>query len=108
MREAVRRGRLAGMAVRRHYCRSCRRDVVAEADPVSHVLHFFLTLVTVGLWFPVWLLALGSRRWHCRYCGARTFGGKASTAFQRLVLAVLLGFLLLFAALLWAGWMAGI
>lgn len=88
---------MAGMAIRRHYCRSCRREVVAEADPVSHVLHFFVTLLTFGLWFPVWIIVtFFGRRWHCRHCGARTFGGKASTLVQRVVLAVLILFLLIF------------
>lgn len=37
------------------------RAIVLTGEPVNHVLHVLLTMVTCGLWLPVWLLlvALG-------------------------------------------------
>ncbi len=30
--------------------------VVQDRKRVNHLLHFFLTIITVGLWLPVWII----------------------------------------------------
>ena len=41
--------------------------VLVKGKPVNHVLHLLLSLVTVGLWIPVWIIlaiAGGEKRKH--------------------------------------------
>ena len=41
----------------------------------SHVVHGFLSLLTLGLWVPVWLLSsfqIGG--WQCEHCGSAPLG----------------------------------
>lgn len=56
-----------------HYCAHCQQDVVAAEETPNHLLHFVLTLVTLGLWVPIWILAtLGIiARYRCTQCGNR-------------------------------------
>lgn len=40
------------------YCKRCGRVVRAiPRYPVNHVAHLLFSVVTLGLWFPFWLLA---------------------------------------------------
>ena len=50
----------------------------------SHILHLLLSLVTVGLWIPIWIIvALNAKPLQCTQCGkkrsaspiARALGG---------------------------------
>jgi hypothetical protein len=36
--------------------RTTTSAVLVKGKPVNHVLHLLLSLVTVGLWIPVWIL----------------------------------------------------
>lgn len=54
------------------FCESCGRRVLATRPQPSHVLHLMLSLVTFGLWIPVWLVAAalaGTAPWRCNQCG---------------------------------------
>jgi hypothetical protein len=50
--------------------------VLAEKQTPNHVLHLLLSVVTGGLWLPIWLLitVLGGGRFKCPSCGAHTRG----------------------------------
>lgn len=54
----------------RGYCRNCEDFGPAEWDPVSHLLHLFLSLLTLGLWLPVWIWIGISGKRRCRACGS--------------------------------------
>ncbi len=58
--------------ISRLYCPQCRSQTVHEAKDVSHVLHLILSVLTGGLWLPIWLWygLGGSRVYHCRQCGS--------------------------------------
>lgn len=57
------------------YCPTCERMVLALKDRTNHILHLLMSVVTVGLWLPVWLIA-GIRSDHrkplCSVCGGKT------------------------------------
>jgi hypothetical protein len=38
------------------YCPMCARHVMATGSTPNHLLHFFLSLYTCGLWLRVWIL----------------------------------------------------
>ena len=39
------------------------RTVLASTKKVNHVLHLFLSVITFGLWLPIWvLMAISDRR----------------------------------------------
>jgi hypothetical protein len=44
---------------------------MAQKNTPNHVLHLILSLVTFGLWLPIWLLisAGGLGGWRCTQCG---------------------------------------
>lgn len=56
------------------YCRSCDQRVLGVASTPNHVLHLLLTLITVGLWLPVWLLIalFSDQSFRCPQCGGKT------------------------------------
>ena len=56
----------------RQYCPTCKTTVKAERAPTSHVLHLLLTLITAGLWLPVWIIVAMSASYTCAVCGSRT------------------------------------
>jgi len=60
--------------IARRWCQTCRVYGPGERRSPSHLLHFFLTLCTFGLWLIVWLLVIFNAQYHCRACGARTYG----------------------------------
>lgn len=53
------------------YCPHCDRRMLAIGNKPNHLLHFFLTLFTLGLWLLVWLLVtIGSvGGYRCTHCG---------------------------------------
>jgi hypothetical protein len=63
------------MAVKQtgRYCPMCERNVMATGTTPNHLLHFFLSLFTCGLWLPVWILvAVGTiGGYRCTKCGSR-------------------------------------
>lgn len=53
-------------------CSHCNDSVLIRRRGPNHVLHLLLSMATVGLWLPVWLIVgvsslFGS--WHCATCG---------------------------------------
>lgn len=62
--------------VARMNCRTCGETTKHERqvkDP-SHVVHFLLTLMTLGLWGFVWLFVTlfpDKGKWRCADCGTK-------------------------------------
>lgn len=54
-------------------CAACQRPTPHLRPSTSHVLHLLLSLITVGVWLPVWLLVAQSnrRQGQCEVCGRR-------------------------------------
>jgi len=48
--------------------------VLAEKQTPNNVLHLLLSVVTAGLWIPIWILLLifGGSAYRCPHCGAKT------------------------------------
>jgi hypothetical protein len=65
-----------GIQKKRMFCEDDVAMVLAERQTPNHVLHLLLSIVTAGLWIPVWLLVLlfGYSSYKCPHCGARTLG----------------------------------
>ena len=61
-------------------CSECRKPTIHIQPKTSHVLHLLLSLITVGIWVPVWLLIAlnNSSQATCTACGTMTglFGSK--------------------------------
>lgn len=56
----------------RGYCPRCGHDQLFEKDHIHHGIHFFLTIITFGLWLVSWAsIALYHRLrpWRCPQCG---------------------------------------
>ena len=55
------------------YCNHCKKNVMATGTKPNHVLHFILSLFTIGLWIPIWILVsigkVGGYR--CVECGIK-------------------------------------
>jgi len=52
------------------HCSTCETQRLIVAAKPNHVLHLLLTLVTGGLWFPVWAwLSMGASKGRCATCG---------------------------------------
>lgn len=57
-------------------CPRCQRQVLARRNAPSHLFHFVMTLLTLGVWLIVWLLAsLGGGVWRCSVCGTKVSPG---------------------------------
>ncbi|MBL7223420.1 MAG: hypothetical protein ISS72_06190 [Candidatus Brocadiae bacterium] len=53
------------------YCLQCKEVRRFERRGVNHVLHLLLSVFSLGLWVPLWiLLALCPEVFHCMACGA--------------------------------------
>lgn len=56
-------------------CHKCHLVVPIERPLVNHVAHLLLTLVTLGLWSPIWITrSLMARRGWCARCGSDNVG----------------------------------
>ena len=55
------------------YCNHCEKNVMATGSTPNHILHFFFSLFSLGLWLPIWLLVsigkIGGYR--CTKCGSK-------------------------------------
>lgn len=74
------------MALRRSYCPSCDDFVPAEVKSPSHLLHFLLTIVTAGLWLPIWIVCAIDTTANCRHCGSTAYRTKFRMYFERYAL----------------------
>lgn len=55
-----------------NHCNHCGGKTMHLAPQTSHILHLILSIVTVGLWIPVWLLvALSRGKPQCSVCGGQ-------------------------------------
>lgn len=50
--------------------------VLAEKQTPNHVLHLLLSVITAGLWLPIWFVValFGGGTYRCPSCGARVLG----------------------------------
>jgi hypothetical protein len=57
-----------------HYCATCGRQTLHTKERVNHILHLILSVLTAGLWIPVWIF-LGAtnsaERTRCSVCGSK-------------------------------------
>lgn len=57
-----------------NFCSQCQKPTLWARPGTNHVLHVLLSLVTCGLWLPVWMWAsvrIGG--WRCQSCGSDGF-----------------------------------
>lgn len=40
----------------RRYCVPCEQYVLAQKQGPNHILHLLLSLITFGVWVPVWII----------------------------------------------------
>jgi len=60
------------------YCKNCDKDVLIRKKGVSHLVHFILTIFTVGTWLLIWIPSMflgGMTSYRCSVCG-RTVSAK--------------------------------
>lgn len=82
------------MPVGRGYCPECGRNVLGQRNEPSHLVHLLLSLVTVGVWLPVWfVVSVFPGGWICSICGGRLrragiVRGRLEIAFWGLLLAI--------------------
>lgn len=67
------------------YCEDCGRHVLAERQPLNHLLHAVLSLVGCGCWLPIWALLYLTHDppWRCQRCGAPTVRDEPPRARRR-------------------------
>jgi hypothetical protein len=55
------------------YCAHCQKNVMATGTTPNHLLHFILSIFTVGLWIPIWILVSIAKMggYRCTLCGSR-------------------------------------
>lgn len=57
------------------YCRCCRHNTLHGRNGLNNWVHFFLTLLTAGIWLVIWLpllVANGvSTSYKCITCGTK-------------------------------------
>lgn len=87
-------------AIARRYCPTCRENVPSLRQPTNNILHLALSVVTVGLWIPVWILSAMNKPYVCQRCGSVT-----TTLLDRILLWVLIGFVVLLAPLAISMWL---
>lgn len=84
------------------WCPRCNSHTLAQRPGASHLLHLVLTVLTVGLWLPVWILcAVRIGGWRCQQCGGTTTAGGIA---QKFVSAIMLIGLLVIGLMLAAVW----
>lgn len=56
---------------RSRYCRYCGRKTMALIENPAHIVHAGLTVLSCGLWFPIYLLLMMIGTWKCSRCGSK-------------------------------------
>ena len=52
------------------YCEHCEQQVLVRQDRPNHIAHAIISLLTGGLWLPVWLgVTIRWGGWRCTWCG---------------------------------------
>jgi len=56
-----------------HKCKQCGKPTMHLGPSTSHVLHLLLSVVTAGIWVPVWILVSlsNSSQGACSICGKK-------------------------------------
>ena len=53
-------------------CKPCNSHVMASRDSTGHLFHLLMSLLTIGMWTPIWfLLALSRQAYRCSRCGRK-------------------------------------
>ena len=67
-----------GMQIKTGQCKVCGRQSRFEKTAPAHLVHFIITLLTVGTWLLVWIpvtLWRGMQGFRCTTCGSKpSFG----------------------------------
>lgn len=52
-------------------CRSCKKQTLHVGPQTSHLLHLIMSVITAGVWIPIWLIVhiSNSTRIACTVCG---------------------------------------
>ena len=50
------------------YCSHCGKNVTWHLEPMNHRPHMLLSLITVGLWLPMWFLFSLVKVKYCDLC----------------------------------------
>ena len=54
------------------WCYACEQRVLLHRRGVNNLLHFLLSVCTVGVWLIVWILnTLVRQPWRCSQCGSK-------------------------------------
>lgn len=55
------------------HCTRCAQETQHLKPSTSHVLHLLLSLITLGIWLPIWLLVAlsNSSQGQCTKCGRK-------------------------------------
>ena len=55
------------------FCGHCNRQALVTRQGTNHLLHFFLSIFTIGFWVPIWILvSIKIGGWRCQTCGMKT------------------------------------
>ncbi len=78
-------------------CKACGRPTphICQATQCNHVLHLLLSIVTWGLWIPIWIFAAlsqGSSTPRCTACGENADNPGLRFALAAILIALLLAF----------------
>jgi hypothetical protein len=55
------------------FCSHCQKQTMAQGTKPNHILHLILSILTLGLWLPIWLLITIGKvgGYRCTSCGNR-------------------------------------
>jgi hypothetical protein len=59
------------------HCPRCRKDVQYHYEPINHGKQCLLTLITFGMWLPMWLCLTFSPTKMCNECGGPLWNDRA-------------------------------
>lgn len=63
-----------GIKYSQRFCDYCDEYVLATRKKTNHILHFFLSIITGGLWILIWFLAsIKVGGWKCTKCGSSVY-----------------------------------
>lgn len=57
--------------LKRMHCKICGEKTAHEVTGANHILHLLLTVITFGMWFPIWMLLMFTSNARCRECGSK-------------------------------------
>ncbi len=60
------------------YCGHCKKEVHYHLDPVKHGKHLLVSVLSLGLWFPIWMCAIFAPSKICDECGSPIWNDPAA------------------------------